>query len=196
MPTPAQQLDDEELVYVIGEPGSNTVKIGRTVNFERRLAAIQRMSPVRLTRRWSHPGGKALERYLHQRFRTFRSHGEWFTFPADPVPPIAKAVEDHLQESSRTGLTSDELSALSAGLYAEMDRVRSIANPVERLKAIDRLDALRLDWARRQQREIARGLHAQGLTWKKVGEIMGGVSQQRAHQYAYGVVQGRKVVMK
>lgn len=39
---------------------------------------------------------------------------------------------------------------------------------------------------RRQRQEIAAGLKADGKTWKEVGEIMGEVTYQRAHQYGKG----------
>ncbi|MFD4596764.1 hypothetical protein ACFWPQ_01900 [Streptomyces sp. NPDC058464] len=39
---------------------------------------------------------------------------------------------------------------------------------------------------RRQRQEIALGLKEQGKTWKEVGEIMGGVTYQRAHQFGKG----------
>jgi hypothetical protein len=67
----------EERVYVIGSPGSSTVKIGRTVDLKKRLAEIQRMSPVPLEVLWSTPGGHELETHLHRHLRPSRSHGEW-----------------------------------------------------------------------------------------------------------------------
>ncbi|EFE65807.1 predicted protein [Streptomyces viridosporus ATCC 14672] len=41
-------------------------------------------------------------------------------------------------------------------------------------------------WRRRQRKEIALGFREQGKTWKEIGEAMGGVSLQRAHQYSKG----------
>ncbi len=41
-------------------------------------------------------------------------------------------------------------------------------------------------YRRRQRREIARGFKDQGKTWKEIGEIMGGVTYQRAHQFGKG----------
>ena len=90
-----QQADQGgEVVYVLGTPGSNVVKIGRTANLDRRLADIQRMSPVPLAALWTHPGGSGLEANLHRHFKALRSHGEWFTFGRDPVPLIQRAVQD------------------------------------------------------------------------------------------------------
>lgn len=83
-----------EVVYVLGTPESNVVKIGRTTNLDRRLADIQRMSPVPLVALWAHPGGSVLEANLHRHFKALRSHGEWFTFGRDPVPLIQWAVQD------------------------------------------------------------------------------------------------------
>lgn len=82
----------EERVYVIGAPGSNTVKIGRTIHLEKRLAEIQRMSPVQLEVLWSTPGGHELETALHRHFRARRSHGEWFAFDRNPVEAVTEAV--------------------------------------------------------------------------------------------------------
>ncbi|NUS14082.1 MAG: GIY-YIG nuclease family protein [Streptomyces sp.] len=83
-----------EVVYVIGTPGGNTVKIGRTTNLPKRLADIQRMSPAPLAALWTHSGGSALEANLHRHFKALRSHGEWFTFRRDPVTLIQWAVQD------------------------------------------------------------------------------------------------------
>ena len=83
-----------EIVYVLGTPGSHTVKIGRTTNLAKRVAEIQRMSPVPLVVLWTHPGGHELETNLHRHFAPSRSHGEWFTFASgNPVQEIKAAVE-------------------------------------------------------------------------------------------------------
>jgi hypothetical protein len=42
-------------------------------------------------------------------------------------------------------------------------------------------------WRRRQRQEIAQGFRDEGKTWKEIGELMGGVSFQRAFQYGKGV---------
>ncbi|MGW8846584.1 GIY-YIG nuclease family protein [Streptomyces xiamenensis] len=84
----------EEFVYVIGTPGANTVKIGRSIDVARRLADIQRMSPVPLEVLWTTPGGHELETALHRHFRPYRSHGEWFAFHRPAAPLIQSAVED------------------------------------------------------------------------------------------------------
>lgn len=99
------ETDRAELVYVLGTPGSNTVKIGRTTNVDQRLAAIQRMSPVPLLILWTHPGGAELETNLHRHFRTLRSHGEWFTFHRDPVSLIQWAVQDRPWLRPKVSLT-------------------------------------------------------------------------------------------
>jgi hypothetical protein len=41
-------------------------------------------------------------------------------------------------------------------------------------------------WRRRQRQEIALGFRGEGKTWKEIGEAMGGVTLQRAHQFGKG----------
>lgn len=77
-------------VYVIGQRGAALVKIGRTTNLERRLAAIQTACPNRVEVLWHTEGGSALERGLHAEFGHFREHGEWFDFGA--LDPCAMAA--------------------------------------------------------------------------------------------------------
>ena len=70
------------------------------------------------------------------------------------------------------------------------DQLRAIPDLAERWSAFvdlakrleDELEAFR----RRQRQEIARGLKDDGNTWRQVGEIMGGVTYQRAHQFGRG----------
>lgn len=84
----------EEVVYVLGSPGSNTVKIGRTANLTERFSTIQRMSPVPLSILWQCPGGYELETHLHRHFASLRSHGEWFIFESgNPVELIQAAAQ-------------------------------------------------------------------------------------------------------
>jgi hypothetical protein len=82
-------VDRESVVYVIGSSQSHLVKIGRTDDPSRRVADIQRMSPVPLSLLWATPGGADLEARLHRRFAAHRQHGEWFDFgDADPVATV------------------------------------------------------------------------------------------------------------
>ncbi|MGW5636464.1 hypothetical protein [Streptomyces sp. NPDC003832] len=70
------------------------------------------------------------------------------------------------------------------------DQLRAIADLNERWTAYLDLakhleDELEL-WRRRQRQEIALGFREQGKTWKEIGEAMGGVTYQRAHQFGKG----------
>jgi hypothetical protein len=116
----------EEVVYILGTPGSNTVKIGRTTNLARRFADIQNMSPVPLTVLWSHPGGHELETRLHRRFADQRIHGEWFTFDGDPLPVIQEAITEALRP--KTALPSPRLARDSAEAQRALDLVREAAD--------------------------------------------------------------------
>lgn len=95
-----QRLRKPTYLYVIGEPGSTTVKIGMTIDPTERLQQIQRMSPLKIEVLWARPASYSLERALHRHFAAQRSHGEWFTFEADPVTLIQAAIEGDLEEAA------------------------------------------------------------------------------------------------
>lgn len=80
-------------VYVIGSTGSGLVKIGRSTNLARRLAAIQTTCPTKVEVLWQTEGGSPLERTLHKDFQHLRTHGEWFNFgKVDAVAAVREAV--------------------------------------------------------------------------------------------------------
>jgi hypothetical protein len=75
--------------------------------------------------------------------------------------------------------------------FAPFDaRLRAVEDLTERWAAFvdlaeyldDELEAFRV----RQRQEIALGFRAEGKKWKEIGEIMGGVTYQRAHQFGKG----------
>lgn len=70
----------------------------------------------------------------------------------------------------------DQLRAI-ADLPARWGALVDLANLLER-----ELELFR----RRQRQEIALGLRAEGKKWKEIGDIMGGVTYQRAFQYGKG----------
>jgi hypothetical protein len=120
-----------EVVYVLGSPGSGTVKIGRTTNLTVRLGTIQRMSPVPLSVLWQCPGGHKLETRLHRHFASLRSHGEWFVFESsDPVPLIQAAVRSAAKRPRRHRRGSaelrDEQRDTALGISPEARRRRGV----------------------------------------------------------------------
>ncbi len=68
-------------VYFIQAGDDNgPVKIGYTVDIDRRLASVQCGSPVKLRLLYTEPGTRSTESALHRRFKADRLHGEWFTY--------------------------------------------------------------------------------------------------------------------
>ncbi|MGW0920129.1 hypothetical protein ACWD3J_14065 [Streptomyces sp. NPDC002755] len=70
------------------------------------------------------------------------------------------------------------------------EQLRAITDLHERWSAFTEL-AARLEreleaFRRRHRKEIAQGFKDQGKTWKEIGETMGGVTYQRAHQFGKG----------
>jgi hypothetical protein len=84
-----------QYVYLIGSSESPLVKIGTTNNIASRLRSIQNMSPAALAVLWQTEGGLVLEQALHERFRKYRKHGEWFDFGRrDPVTVVNTAASE------------------------------------------------------------------------------------------------------
>jgi hypothetical protein len=70
------------------------------------------------------------------------------------------------------------------------DELRAITDLHERWAAFvevsKNLERELESFRRRHRQEIATGLKDAARTWKEVGEIMGGVTYQRAHQFGRG----------
>src|SRR5262249_45238273 len=66
----------EEVVYFVR--AGDAIKIGVTRDVERRLRALATGSAVPLELLATLPGGRSLEKKLHERFRRFHVRGEWF----------------------------------------------------------------------------------------------------------------------
>lgn len=116
------------IVYVLGTPGSRTVKIGTTTNLRKRLGDIQRMSPVPLEALWTCPGGRDLETQLHRHFKDLRLHGEWFEFRADPVRLVRWAVED--QPWLRPKVSLNRATGAPAAALSPIPRARPRSTPL------------------------------------------------------------------
>lgn len=216
----SERADSEpiEHVYLMGTPGNPTVKVGRSNNPTKRLAEIQRMSPVPIELLWTHPGGHELETSLHRHFSALRVHGEWFTFPSDPVSSVRWATENapwlrprvslkkrtprkvirraiSRRVIARSPTTAADLAAWKAAaaqlLETVNEELRAIQDPAARYEAVIRVKATLTAIFRSSYQEIAQGLKDEGRTWGEVGEELG-VSNQRAHQIANGQFSKRK----
>src|SRR5262245_20438799 len=88
----------EEVVYFIR--AGDAIKIGVTRDVERRLRALATGSAVPLELLPTLPGGRRLEKKLHQRCRRFHVRGEWFK--AD------EALLRHIREQAAGGPAPDQ----------------------------------------------------------------------------------------
>lgn len=85
--------DGERYIYLIGSPVIRQVKIGLSDAPTRRATALQTGSPVPLLVILAIPGGPVLERKLHDYFKAYRTHGEWFDFgDENPVTLVVSAA--------------------------------------------------------------------------------------------------------
>lgn len=67
-------------VYFVADRDRRYVKIGTTDDIVARFKALSKMQaiPDSIVLLKTFPGGKTLERAIHDRFKLLRSHGEWF----------------------------------------------------------------------------------------------------------------------
>lgn len=85
--------DRDRYVYLIGSPVIRQVKIGHSDTPTMRATALQTGSPVQLLVILAIPGGPVLERKLHDYFKAYRTHGEWFDFgDENPVTLVVSAA--------------------------------------------------------------------------------------------------------
>lgn len=98
--------------YFIGGDGADSlVKIGKSFNPEARLRSLQLSSPVQLELIGVVP--RDVESELHERFKSFRKHGEWFQYEA----PIREWVAQNCKSYTPSEHTKDPVS-LSGGSRA------------------------------------------------------------------------------
>jgi site-specific recombinase XerD len=74
----------QNFIYFSQAGENGPIKIGRSVDVDRRAADIQVSSAEKLRVLATISSDPALERELHQRFAAFRLNGEWFS-PAEPL---------------------------------------------------------------------------------------------------------------
>jgi hypothetical protein len=73
-------------VYLLRDPNTNLIKIGRATNLETRLANLRTANP-RLEKVYVFETEQAvsIERFLHKRFAIYQQEGEYFDVPIEQV---------------------------------------------------------------------------------------------------------------
>jgi hypothetical protein len=82
-------------IYLLHAVGTNRYKIGLTKNVVRRIAALAKQSPfpVEVIHHYQTNDMKREESLLHDAFKEYRVHGEWFELPDFAVSEIC-SLED------------------------------------------------------------------------------------------------------
>lgn len=70
----------KQVVYLLAEEDGEYIKIGTTLNIERRISDLQAYNPKKLNLVLLLDGGYELEKFLHNKFREYRHHREWFFY--------------------------------------------------------------------------------------------------------------------
>lgn len=97
-------------VYLVGTRQARPVKIGVASDVEARIVELQTGSPLPLYLIWKTRGGQSLERDLHERFGSYRIHGEWFDLgDENPAAVVASAavLMGYVTHAERAQVTHD-----------------------------------------------------------------------------------------
>lgn len=101
----------------------------------------------------------------------------------EPATRVKPRLEDARNRPYPQGMTN----TLAAAVTAVTGVLDTIGDPIERFEASRRAEAALDDELRGVRQRIALELKRKnGKTWREVGEIMGGVSAQRAEQISRG----------
>jgi len=90
------------MVYFIGNVEKQLVKIGHSVNIEKRITALRTGFPYKLNILKVVSGDYYIERKLHDKFKYLRLEGEWFELNNDLLNFINLSEEDILEEISHS----------------------------------------------------------------------------------------------
>jgi hypothetical protein len=76
-------LEEDGTVYFMHAVGTNTVKIGYTLNVESRLYQVRSSCPYYVRILFELPGSPRFEAELHSLFSKYKVRGEWFLVVGD-----------------------------------------------------------------------------------------------------------------
>ncbi|SDZ34150.1 T5orf172 domain-containing protein [Saccharopolyspora shandongensis] len=95
-----RNLPRSKLYVIGGQQDSGVIKIGVSIDPERRRDQLQIGSSLKLQVLWTHDNGsKRLEQWLHQRFAKYRTHNEWFDFGRRKALPLVQDAVSRWREA-------------------------------------------------------------------------------------------------
>lgn len=111
-------IDIWSSVYFIESGSGGPIKIGSTQNVARRVKILQTGNPEKLNLLHWTTGGNALELHLHEEFKEFHIHGEWFR----PENKLTHLIDELKAEDSMFGRVKSIVEfALTNGLQLNKD---------------------------------------------------------------------------
>jgi hypothetical protein len=79
-------------VYFLKDAGTGLIRIGIAKNMDARIASHQSSNAGKLEWLGDMPGGRQLERQIHEAFAHARSHGSWYRPENDIVSAINRMI--------------------------------------------------------------------------------------------------------
>ena len=98
-------------VYILNDPATQYLKIGRATRIEDRFANLRTANPRLVLLEWVEtPYDSALESYIHNRLASFRREGEFFEVDIDTVKREITAAISLLSERPTNEVLSEVIS--------------------------------------------------------------------------------------
>jgi hypothetical protein len=104
----------QTFVYAIYCPNKNEVKIGYATDPLKRLASLQTGTTDRLDLLFTFRGGLEEEKQLHERFKTQRISGEWFSYDTPFSESITSFALNTFPFSAKTVQEKSEKQAIES----------------------------------------------------------------------------------
>jgi hypothetical protein len=123
------------VVYFVQESVSNAIKIGTSVNLDRRIRALKSYFPMgSLTVLATVPGGHGVESWMHSKFKDARIRGEWFR-PASELLTYVEWILNPGMNKKKFRVTDPYLDAPDGATLDGYERVGDWWIPMSTEKA-------------------------------------------------------------
>lgn len=108
------------MVYCIGSPERGIVKIGHSINPQKRLMELKTGNPFQLEVLAVIEGDDKKERELHEKFKDLRLAGEWFSYTHDIKEYFFKEADNHMELEEITMQKLFRLNGADCKVYLYM----------------------------------------------------------------------------
>lgn len=86
-------------IYFLHAPSARAIKIGISIDIDKRIQSLRSGSPVSLTLLGTIAGGADEEKEIHNRWAHIRMHGEWFSATSELLDDIDRMIDKPVMDA-------------------------------------------------------------------------------------------------